>query len=30
VGDAAEKLRQYSVDGTELDRDKVEDYVGRS
>lgn len=30
LGDAAEKLRRYSVEGTELDQDKVSDYVGRS
>jgi fumarate hydratase class II len=30
LGDAAEKLREFSVDGTELDEAKVEDYVGRS
>jgi fumarate hydratase class II len=30
LGDAAEKLRRFSVEGTELDRDKVSDYVGRS
>jgi fumarate hydratase class II len=30
LGDASEKLRQYSIGGTELDRDKVTDYVGRS
>ncbi|MFD1532657.1 class II fumarate hydratase [Pseudonocardia aurantiaca] len=30
LGDACEKLRRYSVDGTELDRAKVDDYVGRS
>ena len=30
LGDACEKLRRYSVEGTELDRDKVSDYVGRS
>jgi fumarate hydratase class II len=30
LGDAAEKLRQYSVQGTELDRAKVKEYVGRS
>jgi fumarate hydratase class II len=30
LGDAAEKLREFSVDGTELDQAKVEDYVGRS
>lgn len=27
---AAEKLRRYSVEGTELDRDKVAAYVGSS
>jgi fumarate hydratase class II len=30
LGDAAEKLRRYSIDGTDLDRAKVTDYVGRS
>ena len=30
LGDASEKLRRYSVEGTELDRDKVTEYVGRS
>jgi fumarate hydratase class II len=30
LGDASEKLRRYSIEGTGLDRDKVEDYVGRS
>jgi fumarate hydratase class II len=30
LGDASEKLRRYSVDGTELDTEKVTDYVGRS
>ena len=30
LGDACEKLRRYSVEGTELDRAKVDDYVGRS
>ena len=30
LGDAAEKLRHYSFDGTELDQAKVEEYVGRS
>jgi fumarate hydratase class II len=30
LGDAAEKLRRYSVEGTELDQDKVQEYVGRS
>ena len=30
LGDACEKLRRYSVEGTELDRDKVDAYVGRS
>jgi fumarate hydratase, class II len=30
LGDAAEKLRRYSIDGTELDQAKVEEYVGRS
>ena len=30
LGDASEKLRRYSIEGTELDRDKVRDYVGRS
>jgi len=30
LGDMCEKLREFSVDGTELDNDKVADYVGRS
>jgi fumarate hydratase class II len=30
LGDASEKLRRYSIEGTELDYDKVSDYVGRS
>jgi fumarate hydratase class II len=30
LGDACEKLRLYSIEGTQLDQDKVEDYVGRS
>ena len=30
LGDVSEKLRRFSVEGTELDRDKVEAYVGRS
>jgi fumarate hydratase class II len=30
LGDACEKLRRYSVEGTELDREKVDAYVGRS
>jgi fumarate hydratase class II len=30
LGDASEKLRRYSIEGTELDRDKVSEYVGRS
>jgi len=30
LGDASEKLRRFSIEGTELDRDKVEEYVGRS
>jgi fumarate hydratase class II len=30
LGDACEKLRRYSVEGTDLDRDKIADYVGRS
>ena len=30
LGDACEKLRTFSVEGTELDTDKVSDYVGRS
>jgi fumarate hydratase class II len=30
LGDASEKLRRYSIEGTELDRDKVQDYVDRS
>jgi fumarate hydratase class II len=30
LGDASEKLRSYSIEGTELDRDRVSDDVGRS
>ncbi len=30
LGDACEKLRRYSVEGTALDEAKVSDYVGRS
>jgi fumarate hydratase class II len=30
LGDAGEKLRRYSIDGTELDRDTLEGDVGRS
>jgi fumarate hydratase class II len=30
LGDACGKLREFSVEGTELDRDKIADYVGRS
>jgi fumarate hydratase class II len=30
LGDASEKLRRYSIEGTEIDRDKVRDDVGRS
>jgi fumarate hydratase class II len=30
LGDASEKLRRYSIEGTELDHDKVTEYVGRS
>jgi fumarate hydratase, class II len=30
LGDACEKLRTFSVDGTQLDQAKVSDYVGRS
>jgi fumarate hydratase class II len=30
LGDASEKLRRYSVDGTELDRDTIRADVGRS
>jgi fumarate hydratase class II len=30
LGDASEKLRTFSVEGTELDKDKVSEYVGRS
>jgi fumarate hydratase class II len=30
LGDMCEKLREFSVEGTELDQDKVTDYVGRS
>jgi fumarate hydratase class II len=30
LGDATEKLRRYSIEGTGLDQDRVTDYVGRS
>jgi fumarate hydratase class II len=30
LGDASEKLRRYGIEGTELDRDAVRDYVDRS
>jgi fumarate hydratase class II len=30
LGDACDKLRRYSVDGAELDRDRVHEDVGRS
>jgi fumarate hydratase class II len=30
LGDAADKLRRYSVEGTELDDTSIQDYVGRS
>ncbi|MBV9143607.1 MAG: class II fumarate hydratase [Pseudonocardiales bacterium] len=30
LGDAADKLRRYSVEGTALDHDKIDTYVGRS
>ena len=30
LGDASEKLRRYSVAGSELDRDRITDYVDRS
>ncbi len=30
VGDACEKLREFSIEGTRLDNEKVSDYVGRS
>jgi fumarate hydratase class II len=30
LGDATEKLRRYSIEGTKLDQAKVTDYVGRS
>jgi fumarate hydratase class II len=30
LGDASEKLRRYGIEGAQLDRDKVSDYVGRS
>jgi fumarate hydratase, class II len=30
LGDAAEKLCEFSVEGTQFDREKVQDYVGRS
>ena len=29
LGDASEKLRRYSVAGSELDRDRITDYVER-
>jgi fumarate hydratase class II len=30
LGDACDKLRRYSVEGTKLDQAKIDDYVGRS
>jgi fumarate hydratase class II len=30
LGDASEKLRRYSIEGAELDGDRVNEYVGRS
>jgi fumarate hydratase class II len=30
LGDAAENLRRYSIEDTELDQDRVKGYVGRS
>jgi len=30
LGDASDKLRAFSVEGTELDPDRIADYVGRS
>jgi hypothetical protein len=30
LGDACEKLRRYSIEGTDLDHEKVSEYVGRS
>ena len=30
IGDASEKLRRFSIEGTELDQAKVSEYVGRS
>jgi fumarate hydratase class II len=30
LGDACDKLRQYSVEGTELDRDQIDRFVGAS
>jgi fumarate hydratase class II len=30
LGDASEKLRRYGIEGTDLDQDKVTEYVGRS
>jgi fumarate hydratase class II len=30
LGDACDKLRRYSIEGTQLDRDKIEQYVTRS
>jgi fumarate hydratase class II len=30
LGDACEKLRHYSIEGTELDEQKIGEYVGRS
>ena len=30
LGDAADKLRRYSIEGTQLDRDKIEAYVDSS
>jgi fumarate hydratase class II len=30
LGDACEKLRRYGIEGTELDKQKIDEYVGRS
>jgi fumarate hydratase class II len=30
LGDACDKLRRYSIEGTQLDRDRIEQYVTRS
>jgi fumarate hydratase class II len=30
LGDACEKLRRFSIEGIELDREKINEYVGRS